>query len=329
MKLDLNLLPVVVALVENGSVSGAARTLGMSQPAVSSALGRLRQVFADPLFVRTSRGMEPTPRTLALIGPTRTALGVVDNEILRSSLFDPATSDRKFTLALSDIGEMVFLPKMLQRLALEAPATSVRSVTLPPAAIERGLELGEIDLAIGYFPDLKGNNFFQQRLFSHNFVCLLRSGHPIKGAKLTPRQFMALGHAVVNAEGRSQEVFERYLAKQGIRRRVVLNTPHFMSIPAIIAKSDLVATVPLAVGVTFAETSRIRMVKPPFDIPSFDLKQHWHRRFHNDPQSKWLRAMVQELFNDAVDEWRTDMPPRSLRSLPPEGALSRLGAARR
>ena len=304
MKLDLNLLPVIVAMMEQGSVSGAARQLGMSQPAVSSALARLRTVFADPLFVRTSRGMEPTPRTLALLAPTRVALGVVANEILQNMGFDPASSEKTITLALTDIGEMVFLPKILECLRTEAPRTTVRSVTMPVAQIERGLELGEIDLAVGYFPDLKGNNFFQQRLFSHSFVCLLRATHPIKGNKLTPKQFMELEHAVVNAEGRSQEVFERYLQKQGIRRKVALTTPHFMSLPAIISKSDLVATVPLAVGTWFASASRIRMVRPPFDIPTFDLRQHWHRRFNNDPQSKWLRGLVARLFNDDADEWK-------------------------
>lgn len=304
MKFDLNLLPVIIALMEQASVSGAARQLGMSQPAVSAALSRLRKTFADPLFVRTARGMEPTPRTLALIAPARMALGIVNNEMLHNANFDPARSDKKFTLALTDIGEMVFLPKILGQLRLEAPQTSVRSVTMPVAQIERGLELGEIDLAVGYFPDLKGNNFFQQRLFSHHFVCLLRATHPIKGNKLTPKQFMELEHAVVSAEGRSQEVFERYLLKQGIRRKVVLNTPHFMSIPAIISKSDLVATVPLAVGTWFAASAPIRMVRPPFDIPTFDLRQHWHRRFNADPQSKWLRALVSRLFNDAEDEWK-------------------------
>lgn len=305
MKLDLNLLPALVALSEHRSVSAAARHLGMSQPAVSAALARLRQSLDDPLFVRTARGMEPTPRTLALLPATRAALGIVDNEILPSQGFTPATSDKRITIALSDIGEMVFLPKLLQQLQTQAPGMTVRSVTLPVAQLERGLELGDIDLALGYFPDLKGNNFFQQRLFTHSFVCLLRTAHPVKAKRMTSRQFMSLGHAVVNAEGRSQEVFERFLQSKGIRRRVVLNTPHFMSLPAIISQSDLVATVPLAVGVWFSSTARIRIVRPPFDPPQFDLRQHWHRRLNNDPQSKWLRALVYSLFNEDADEWKT------------------------
>ena len=304
MKLDLNLMPVMVALVEEGSGSAAARRLGMSQPAVSAALSRLRKAFGDPLFVRTSRGMEPTPRAEALIGPIRAALAVVDNDVMQAPDFDAATSEKAVTLALSDIGEMVFLPRILERLSHAAPGMTVRSVTLPPAQTARGLELGEIDLAVGYFPDIKGNNYYQQRLFSHGFTSLIRINHPFKGNKLTARAFMELGHAVVAAEGRSQEIFERFLQKQKIRRRVVLNTPHYMSIPIIISKSDLIATVPLAVGVSFVESNRIRLVKPPFAIPSFDLRQHWHRRFHHDPQSKWLRSVVHSLFNDTLDEWK-------------------------
>ncbi|CAN5598318.1 LysR family transcriptional regulator [soil metagenome] len=305
MSFDLNLMPVMVALLEEGSGAAAARRLGMSQPAVSAALGRLRVTFNDPLFVRTSKGMEPTPRMLALIGPIRAALAVVDREVMQGIDFNPASSEKTVTLALSDVGEMVFLPRILERFSHAAPGMSVRSVTLSPTQTERAMESGEIDLAVGYFPDLKGNNYYQQRLFSHGFACLLRADHPFKGNKLTPKQFMELGHAVVRAEGRSQEVFERFLLKEGIRRRVVLNTPHFMSIPLIIAKSDLVATVPLAVGTSFAQTQQIRLVKPPFAIPSFDLRQHWHRRVHSDPQSKWLRSSVHSLFNDTLDEWKS------------------------
>ncbi|MFZ4288180.1 LysR family transcriptional regulator [Variovorax sp. HJSM1_2] len=309
--MDLNLLPVLVALLDEGSGSAAARRLGISQPAVSGALARLRTSFNDPLFVRTSKGMEPTPRALELAGPVRAALATVNGELMQGTAFDPGTSDKTVTLALSDIGEMVFLPRILSRLGEAAPRMSIRSVTLPPSQIARGMELGEIDLAVGYFPDLQGNNFFQQRLFSHGFVCLLRAQHPLQGKKLTAKQFLALGHAVVRAEARSQEVFERYLKREGITRRIVLNTPHFMSIPQIIAQSDLCATVPLAVGTSFAETSKVRLVKPPFDIPPFDLRQHWHRRYNNEPLNRWLRSVVYEEFNDSRDEWK-DFYKRSI-----------------
>jgi DNA-binding transcriptional LysR family regulator len=221
-KLDLNLLPIAVALYDQRSVSRAAQKLGMSQPAVSAALAKLRKVFGDPLFVRTSRGMEPTPRAAALVPPAREVLMRVDEEVLSDISFSPATTKRVFTFALSDVGEMVFLPRILESLTRLAPSASVRSVTLPLVQTEQGLENGEIDLAIGYFPDLKRSSFFQQRLFTHTFVCLLRADHPIRGNKLSLQQFLDLGHAVVRAESRGQERFENFLVRKKIQRRVVV-----------------------------------------------------------------------------------------------------------
>jgi len=303
-ELDLNLIPYLVALEEMRNVSRAAERLGVSQPRVSTALGKLREYFDDPLFVRTSRGMEPTPRALALIPAARDALARIEKGMLETQDFDPATSTQTFSLALSDVGEIVFLPRLLQLFAQRAPYANLRSVSLPPAHVERGLEAGDIDLAVGYFPDLAGNNFFQQRLFTHRFICLMRSDHPLAGAPLTLQQFIALGHAVVRAEGRSQEVLEKYLEKKRIRRRAVLETPHFMSLPFILARTDLIATVPHAIGFAYvSEHASITLVEPPLPLPRFDLRQHWHRKFHNDPRMTWLRGVVAELFNDAQDEW--------------------------
>lgn len=245
---DLNLLPVVLAIAEERSVSRAALRLGWSQPKVSIALAKLRLSLGDPLFVRGAQGMEATPRAQALLAPTRDILTRVKNEVLMSAAFDPATTTRRFTFALSDIGEMTFLPKLLAWLQRHAPGATVVSVTLPPAQIAAGLEAGEIDLAIGYFPDLRARNFFQQRLFTHTFISLINARSRIKDERIAMEDFLKMGHAVIRAEGRSQEIFEQLLAKHRIERRVVLSTPHFMSIPFIIAATDLLVTVPRAVG---------------------------------------------------------------------------------
>jgi DNA-binding transcriptional LysR family regulator len=295
---DLNLLPVALAIYEESSVSGAARKLGMSQPAVSVALNKLRKALADPLFVRTVQGMSPTPRALSLIDPTRDILQRLRNDVLASEQFDPGSTDRRFTIALSDIGEMTFLPRLLDRLRRDAPGASIVSATLPPAELAVALEQGTVDLAIGYFPDLKHRNFFQQRLFSHSFICLLSANHPYCGKQLGMQQFLEMGHAVIKAEGRSQEVFEQLLIRKRIERRVVLSTPHFMSIPFVIAASDLVATVPRAVGESFTQFAAIKLVEPPLEIPAFDLKQHWHRKYAKDGANAWLRGVVAQLFGD-------------------------------
>jgi DNA-binding transcriptional LysR family regulator len=296
-ELDLNLLRVLVAMDEKRSVSAAAIQLQRSQPSVSSALGKLRIFFADPLFVRSGNTMQPTPRVTEIMGPVREVLSRIGMEIVAVPRFEPARCDQPIVLALSDVGEVVFLPAILKRLREVAPATSLCSVSLPAEDVARRLEAGTIDLALGYFPNLKRHNFFQQTLFSDSFTCLIRSGHPVKSTRLSQKQFLQLDHAVVRAESRSEEVIERFLTRRRIQRRIVLTTPHFASVPPIVEQSDLVVTVPVPLARYFSTVSaRIRVVRPPFDPPRIDLKQIWHRKFHHDPRNRWLRSLMCDLF---------------------------------
>lgn len=300
---DLNLLAVAIALYDCGSVTRAAEWLSMSQSSVSMALSRLRTAVGDPLFVRGPTGMTPTPRAIRLVASARPLLTQVQAG-LREEDFEPEATRTTFTFAMSDIGEMVFLPPLLARVQRLAPNASLRTVALKPRELEHALEQGEVDLAIGYFPDLHGKSFMQQRLFSHHFCCLVSADHPVLARSLTRETFLELEHAVVYPEGRSQEIFERFLARHRISRKVVLVTPHFMSLPMIIARSRLVATVPHAIGVFFTRWSvGIRVVPPPFKVPPIVLKQHWHQRFRDDRRHRWLRAQVADLFNDKSDEW--------------------------
>lgn len=300
---DLNLLTVAVALHDCGSVTKAAESLSMSQPAVSMALNRLRTAIGDPLFVRGATGMTPTPRASRLVASVRPLIAQV-RAGLRDEEFDAASTRTTFTFAMSDVGEMVFLPPLLSRIQQLAPYAKLRTMALSPRDLERALEHGDVDLAIGYFPDLHAKSFMQQRLFLHHFSCLLSARHPVLERGLTRESFLELEHAVVYPEGRSQEIFERFLARQRISRKVVLVTPHFMSLPMIIARSQLVATVPHAIGVFFTRWDEgIRAIPPPFRVPPIVLKQHWHHRFRLDRRHAWLRTQVMELFNDKSDEW--------------------------
>jgi DNA-binding transcriptional LysR family regulator len=302
---DLNLLPVLVSVFDHGSVTAAAQHLGMSQSALSTALAKLRTTYGDPLFHRVGHGMQPTARMRALIDPVREALAHLDASITAEPAFDPATTEHTFSFAMSDLGEMVFMPKILQRLRELAPRAAVRSVAASASHIERGLETGEIDVAVGYFPDLKEKSFAEMHLFFHHFVCLLRADHPITASTLSMSQFLSLEHAVVYGAGRSYEIVERFLRAKKIKRRVALETPHFMSIPIIISQSDLIVTVPHAVGV-FVKSAHmnIRIAQPPMRTPRIDLKMHWHRNFQRDAKNKWLRDIVADLFTDELDEWR-------------------------
>lgn len=296
-ELDLNLLRVLTAIDEKRSVSGAAIKLQRSQPSVSAALGRLRTFFGDPLFVRSGNRMQPTPRAIEIMGAVRDVLSRIGMDIVASPSFEPAVSHQPIVLALSDAGEMVFLPSILPELRRLAPRASLRSVSLPADEVAAGLENGSIDLALGYFPNLKQHNFFQQTLFADTFTCVIRADHAVKSARLTLKQFLQLEHAVVRAESRTEEVIERFLVRQRIHRQVVLTTPHFASVLAIVERSDLLVTVPEPLARYFtAGSDRVRRIRPPFDAPRIDLKQSWHRKFHHDARNRWLRNLMCRLF---------------------------------
>lgn len=292
---DLNLIVVLDALLDERSVTGAARRLKTSQPTVSFSLQKLRDILGDPLFIRTARGMEPTPRALEMRDAVRSVLATVEDQLLSARTFDPATSDIPVTVSTSDVGELVFLPKLLRHLRAIAPQMTVRSVTMGPQRLAEALAGGQVDLALGYFPDLAGG-IYQQGLFEHPFACLVRGDHPTIGSTLSLEEFVQAEHAVVNAEGRSQEIFENEMQARGIHRRIALSTPHFMGMPLLIATSDLIVTVPKAVATAWIGRANLKMLPPPVTVPPIALKQFWHRRFHADPRGVWLRGVIADLF---------------------------------
>jgi DNA-binding transcriptional LysR family regulator len=303
-RFDLNLLRVLVAIGDAGAVSRAAVRLGISQPSASAALARLRQYFDDPLFVRSPGGMAPTPRGAEVVVAAREVLHRVERTLRPDARFDPARAHRPFAFALSDVGEMVFLPRLTHALAQTSPDTPIRSVSLRPDALDEAMGGGDVDLAIGYFPDLKPPRYGQQMLFTHHFVCLLRAGHRLQGNRLTLSEFLSLQHVVVQSEGRTQEILDAHLEAQGVSRRVALVTPHFLSIPRLIARSDLVVTVPHAVGIAYGRPEYgLKAIDLPFRSPRIELHQHWHRKFQKDARNVWLRALVARLFNATTDEW--------------------------
>lgn len=295
-KLDLNLLRVLEALFTQNSVSGAARALGVSQPSVSLALRRLRSHFSDELFVRQGARLQPTPVAQRLLEPVLNVMASVRSDIVGASAFDPAQAERCFTLNLSDLGELTFLPDLVTAMQEQAPGVSVRSINLPPAALRRGLADGSVDLALGFFKGLEGGNFYTQTLFEQGFVCLVRAGWKGGSQVMTLEDFLAADHAVVEQEGRSQEMLEQRLRSLGLRRRTLLRSPHFMTVPLLVARTDMIATVPLGVGRIFSRQGGLRFVTPPFDAPLIPLQQFWHRRSHHDPGLIWLRRLIADLF---------------------------------
>ena len=295
---DLNLLPIVIALYDELSVSRAARQLGMSQPAVSKALRRLRETFDDPLFVRGPSGIVPTPRAHAIVRAARPHLQHLQEDLLKGEHFDPATSPRPIVLGLSDIAEMAFLPSILDHFRVHAPKAAVRSVTIPDLKLAEGLESGDVDVAAGYFPALAQRNFRQRRLSKHGFACLMRAGHPLWKKRLTVAAYLAADHIAIRREGRSQELLERFIERRKMRRKIAMYTSNVLSVPFIVMDTQLVATLPYAVVTRFASlTARVAAALLPFDL-TYDLKLHWHRRFDNEPRSIWIREQLAAVFKD-------------------------------
>jgi DNA-binding transcriptional LysR family regulator len=295
---DLNLLPIAVALYDELNVSRAARQLGMSQPAVSKALRRLRETFADPLFVRGPNGIVPTPRAHGIVRAARPHLRHLQEDLLKEEQFEPATSTRPIVLGLSEIAEMAFLPSILDHLRVHAPKSHLSTATVSDAQLADGLEKGDVDVAAGYFPALAQRNFRQRRLSKHGFACLMRAGHPLWKKRLTLSAYLAAEHIVVRRLGRSQDMLERFIERRKLRRKVAMYTSNVLSVPFIVMDTDLVATLPYAVVTRFASiTSKVAAALPPFDV-TYDLKLHWHRRFDNEPRSMWLRDQLATVFKD-------------------------------
>lgn len=296
-EVDLKLLRLLVQLHASRNVSKAAEALNLSQPAASLALGRLRRRLGDPLFVRGVGGMLPTSRCDEIVVIAKEALLLVDQAVQTPANFDPQTAQRDFVVSLSDIGEMVFLPKLMRHLSQLAPNCNLRSRALTAGELPDALESGNVEIAVGSFPELERPGFFMQRLFEHRFVCLIRKDHPrVKGGKVPLSVFLDLPHAVVEFEGRSHDLFERLLKSEGLSRRAQLTIPHFMSVPAVIAATDMIVTVPYAVAEYFIQHGELRMVYPPINTKSYAVKQHWHARFNTDPALKWLRGEIARIY---------------------------------
>lgn len=291
-RFDLNLVRILLALDQTRNVTLAARTLGMSQSGFSTALARLRRETGDALFVRSPTGMDPTTRARELIETGRALIGEFEGELYGARVFDPQVDQTEFRIAMSDISEMMLLPRLYTALTRSAPRCTIRTLSATPELMAAGLESGQIDIAIGYIPDLNGAGIFQQQLFMHSFTCLLRVDHPMRAMRLTKSQFEKLEHVVVMTPIRSQELVDRTIDEKKIRRNIVIRTPHFLSLPFLISQSDMCATVPAAVGEAHTSTGMVRTVALPFTPPKFPVRQHWHRRFANDSRNRWLRALI-------------------------------------
>ena len=291
--IDLRLLSVFEEIYKTRSVSGAAVALDLGQPAVSVALSKLRHHFGDQLFVRTSSGMEPTPFGEGLVRPVREALEALDVVMGHRQEFDPATSERTFRICMTDISQLVLLPRLWETLRVSAPRIRIEILPLS-SDIARQLESGEADLALGYMPQLEAG-FYQNVLFNQTFVCMVSAHHPRIKESLSLQQFEAEDHAVISSSGSAPLLIDEEIARLGLTRRITLKIPNFIGAALVVEHTDLIITIPSRLGDVLQGRGAMRTFAVPFELPQYAVKQHWHERYHNDPGTRWLRRVIAEL----------------------------------
>ena len=295
--IDLNQLVLLQQLMVERRVSKVAENLGLTQPAVSNTLAKLRRQFGDDLFVRTPAGMMPTPFAEQLAEPIGYALGMIHSGLNQHSRFDPASVKRSVTIGMTDIGEIVFLPRLVERLGHEAPRVSLSTVRNYAVNLRDDMEAGRVDMAIGLLPQLKAG-FFQRRLFRQRYVCLFRSGHRLDRKKLSLADFRAAEHLVVISAGTGHGKVDDLMHKAGIERLVRLTVPHFVGVGHILQGTDLVATVPERLAERLVEPFGLSWRPHPVTLPEISINAFWHAKVHRSPASQWLRGVVFELFAD-------------------------------
>ena len=284
-------------LYRTASVTKTADLLGVSQPTVSIWLSRLRDILGDPLFVRTPSGMQPTPRADALIDTVRSVLDGLRRLAEIDQPFDAATEERTFRIFMTDASHTTLLPRLFTHIRALAPKVKLEAVSIN-ADMAKELETGEADLAIGLIPGLE-SGFYQQSLFIQDWICLLNPQHPRMGKKLTKAFYERESHIGI-VGGTGQRLLEKAILEQGIQRQVALKLPGFLGLPAILASTDLVATLPRHIGETLAKHSALKVYPCPVQLPTFVVKQHWHARYQHDAANIWLRSICAELFMNST-----------------------------
>lgn len=291
--LDVKLLRLLDLLYSTRSVTRAAERLGQSQPTVSIWLAQLRKQLGDPLFVRTPEGMQPTPRSDALIGTAREVLVGLRRLSEAQARFDPLTARREFRIFMTDASHITLLPRLFSHVRALAPQVRLEAAAINPAMVQ-AMQSGEGDLALGLIPGLEAG-FYQQALYEQDWICLCNARHPRIGENFTLQDYQAEAHIGI-VSGTGQPLLDGALKNQGVERRVLLELPGFLGLSAILSTNDLVATLPRQIGETLARAAGLRVLPCPLPIPPFTVKQHWHARYHHDAGNQWLRGICSELF---------------------------------
>jgi DNA-binding transcriptional LysR family regulator len=295
---SVQMLRLFDVLYTTRSVTRTGEQLILSQSTVSSSLARLRNMLCDPLFVRTLGGMQPTPYAERLIGPCRIALSAIDTLLSEQAEFDPETTHRTFRISMTDASHVTLLPRLVARVGSEAPHVLIETLRITSQTPSQLID-GGTDLVLGLLPPLEAG-FFQQKLYTQDWVCLARKGHPATANGLTQDAYRQAEHLGIDS-GASRRVLEQALEAAGIERRVRLGLPGFLGASAIVLHTDMIVTLPRMIGERLARGDNLDVFDCPVPVPSFDFRQYWHERCHHDAAHRWLRSICAGLFQHASE----------------------------
>jgi len=287
---SLDLLRCFALLHDERHVTRAARRAGLSQPAMSRALDRLRDMFGDALFVRTPRGMLPTARADELVPRVRSVLQATD-ALLRPASFDPTTLVRTFVIGTTDFPDAELMPRLVAVLAREAPGVTLQSRPFDATTVGDALASGRLDVILSIREAIPAEARMT-KLYDERFLCAVRRDHPGVGKRLTLERYCALPHLLIAPSGNPGSRVDSLLAARGLSRRVVVRVHTFLSAPAIVASSDLVLTAPARVLEPLARPFRLRLLPPPLEVPPISLHVAWHPRVDDDPAHAWFRGIL-------------------------------------
>ncbi|WP_296256232.1 MULTISPECIES: LysR substrate-binding domain-containing protein [unclassified Pseudomonas] len=293
MRYDLNLLPVFMALMEERSVTRAAARLGITQPALSNTLNRLRDTLHDPLFIRERYGIKPTQFAEEIAPVIRETLTRLDGVIMGRQHFDATTSTRQFNIAPNSYVEIVLIPQLVARLRELAPAIKVALMPFGTDLAETGVVSGTTDMALGRMVD-PPDNLIVQHVMDDGLACVVRADHPLVRDSLSRAQYEQLRHVNVLPPGRLRVGLFQALERQGLRRELAISVTHFLAVPEIIAVTDYCATLPRLICKHIAKDARLKVVPAPVDLGTFAVEMAWHVRYRNDPAHQWFRHLLIE-----------------------------------
>jgi DNA-binding transcriptional LysR family regulator len=294
MRYDLNLLPIFVALMEERSVTRAAERVGMTQPALSNALSRLRLMLQDQLFIRERYGIQPTPVALELAPAIAEALARLDDAVLGQQAFDPSKAERLFTIAPNGYVEFVLVPAVVARLQQVAPGIKLRLTPYGNDLVETGVVSGTTALVLGRVVE-PPDNLVVQHLIKEGLACVVRADHPQVGDAITREQFEGLKHVNIVPPGRMRAGLFQALAQQQLKRDVAISVTNFFAVAEMVAVTDYCATLPNLICRRLAHDPRLKVLPAPVDLGTFPVEMAWHVRYRHDPAHRWLRGLIGEV----------------------------------